>query len=272
MAVAVSGWGTLSFVHPCQHLWAIAQEGWRTKRCLGCTSGYCFSGLAPSPDSLCGLWQATQGWFQARMWTLLSWQSPIPMPDPLPPSQCSPCLIVEKSMPPALLWACHETSQFCVAQCLIHAWLVGNLQMMYYFVCGPLRGSFCLMISERTSQLFSKHSHWKSSATVSTASHDGETSVWFPVLTKSLWTCLSHLPSKHGEGVEEEVLSLSLLWKLFHFASNNYRFIRERWRDREKARLNTTLLVRFSHLEEEEADLDCSRCSNDYLTFYPMAV
>lgn len=118
----------------------------------------------------------------------------------------------------------------------------------------------------------SQNTAWKSSVTVSIASHDGDTLVWFPVLTKSLWTRLSHLPSKHGEGVEGEVLSLSLLWKLFRFESNNYRFIRERWRDREKARLNMTLLVRFSHLEEEGADLGCSPCSNDYLTFYPVAV
>lgn len=106
MAVAVScdlsGWGTLSFVHPCQHLWAIAQEDWRTKRCLGCTSGYCFSGLAPSPDSLCGLWQVTHllvsgknmGTFVQTKPHSHAWSSAtipmLPMPDdggtPMPPA------------------------------------------------------------------------------------------------------------------------------------------------------------------------------------------
>lgn len=44
---------------------------------------------------------------------------------------------------------CHQLSWYWVPQHLIGAWLAGDLQMRYYFVCGPLRGSVCWVISGR---------------------------------------------------------------------------------------------------------------------------
>lgn len=166
----------------------IAQECLRAERWLLSGPGLCrrrwLFRSRSSPASLCGLWRVTWGYIQARMGGgPASQQRPLPAPARLPPPRRSSR--PDREIPQRLqlcCWARHQVSQRRVAQHLIHTWLDGDLQMRYYFVCGPLRGSASRVISEPAQPPEEQCHH----SCCEPSARDWETTAEFPALPESL--------------------------------------------------------------------------------------
>lgn len=180
---------------------------------LSSASGDVSSGLAP-PQAPCVVFSRWPGArFRQGRGALESWQNFFPAPAQLLASKCS--LGPDREIPQCCqlcCWDCHQVSFCWVLQHLIHAWLAGDLQMRYSFVCGPLRGSVCWVISGRAQPL---KGQCHRSCCEPTA-QDSET-----LAVSCSGKPLNPPLQKEGKGSEGGVLSPSLLWKLFHLASSN---------------------------------------------------